>query len=113
MVHINNSFALVGDKMSEMEFALFILRGLGTDYDPLVMAILTRSGDEASFVDDIQGLLLNHEIRSNKHVKLSLENPLSENYVSKKRYNYGSSNSFTSNKFIPNVQKTEFKDNSM
>lgn len=49
--------------MSDKEFTLFILGGLGTEYDPLVTAIATRPGNEVVSVDDIQGLLLNHQIR--------------------------------------------------
>lgn len=46
MVQTTNSLALAGDKVSDKELALFILGGLGTEYDPLLTAITTRPRDQ-------------------------------------------------------------------
>lgn len=90
MVQIANSLSLAGDKVIDKELALFILGGLGTEYDPLVTTITIRPGSETLLVDEIQGLLLNHEIKLSKHIALSLENSLLVNYVSKQKYNANS-----------------------
>ena len=50
-----------GDVLSDQELCLFILGGLGHEYESLIVSVTTRSDDLT--IDDLQGILLNYEIR--------------------------------------------------
>lgn len=73
MVQIANALSLTGDKVTNKELALFIFGELSNEYDPIMNAITTRSRNDALTVDEIQGLLLNHEIILNKNAFSSFE----------------------------------------
>jgi hypothetical protein len=51
--------------MSDVDLQLFILHGLGSDYDSIVVSFTSRS--EAIPFNEFSGLLLIHEQRLNKH----------------------------------------------
>lgn len=105
MVQIANSLSLVGDKITDRELALFDLGCLGTKFDLLVTTFTARLGSGALLDDEMQGLLMNHEIRLSKNMVQSLENSFSVNYASKPRYNANSHNSFQSNRCSLSMQK--------
>lgn len=79
--------------ITNKDLALFVLGGLGPDYDPLVTDITTRSNSGAF---SIEGLLLNYEIRLASNTAPSLENSISANYTNRQRYS-SNQNSYASN----------------
>jgi gag-polypeptide of LTR copia-type len=56
---------LIGSPVSDEDLQLFILHGLGIDYDSLVVSLTSRP-DVVPF-NELAGLLLTHEQRLNKH----------------------------------------------
>jgi gag-polypeptide of LTR copia-type len=56
---------LIGSPVSDADLQLFILHGLGIDYDSLVVSLTSRS-DIIPF-NELSGLLLTHEQRLHKH----------------------------------------------
>jgi gag-polypeptide of LTR copia-type len=66
---IADRFRLVGSPVSEDDLQLFILHGLSSDYDSLIVSLNSKSG-VVSF-NELVGLLLTHEQRLLKHVMAS------------------------------------------
>ena len=63
-----DSLAIASSPISDQELILFILGGLGLEYDNLVVSLTTRANSLT--LDDLQGQLYTNEIRLNKTTSL-------------------------------------------
>lgn len=58
--------ALAGDPLSDSDLILYLLHGLGPEYDSVVTAVTSCSDLISS--DDLQSLLMSHECRLGHHL---------------------------------------------
>lgn len=66
---IASSLAMASDLVSSNDQLLYVLNGVGLEYESLITAITTRIDAASLTVDDIQGLILNHDILLQKHTQ--------------------------------------------
>nr|DAD38593.1 TPA_asm: hypothetical protein HUJ06_012915 [Nelumbo nucifera] len=81
MRNIVDALAAADQPMSEMDLVLIVLGGLGADYAALTTTITVRAS-EYTF-DEVQALLLNHEIRLDNSKFLVGSSVMTANIVAK------------------------------
>ncbi|MQM00399.1 hypothetical protein Taro_033133 [Colocasia esculenta] len=65
--YLQNCLAITADPVSNNDMLLYVLGGLGSEYESFVTAIMTRMDAASLTLDDIQGMLLNQEILLQQH----------------------------------------------
>ena len=63
MENIADQYAMAGCFVSEEDLVLYILAGLGSEYDPIICSITTRNSTDHLSLKKIHALLLNQESR--------------------------------------------------
>jgi hypothetical protein len=63
---LSDTLAAAGQPLNDLESVSFLLKGLGSEYDPFVTSVTTRV-DPLS-IDELYGLLLAHEMRLEQQV---------------------------------------------
>jgi hypothetical protein len=78
---LSDTLAATGQPFNDFESVSFLLKGLGTKFDPFVMSVTTRV-DHLSF-DELYGHLLAHKMRIEQQLPtLDLAKP-STNYTTR------------------------------
>ncbi|XP_010269112.1 PREDICTED: uncharacterized protein LOC104605873 [Nelumbo nucifera] len=81
---IVDNLVVTGQPLSQVDYVLPILSGLGPEYESFVTSIITTCPDQVSS-GDVQGMLFNHEIRL-EHLKSSLDiSPFSTNVATRNK----------------------------
>ena len=85
MENIADQCAMAGCFVSEEDLILYILAGLGSEYDPIVSSITTRNSTDHLSLKEIHALLLNQESRIEQlYATNSYSRHLSANFVAHK-----------------------------
>jgi hypothetical protein len=72
---LSDTLAAAGQPLNDFESVSFLLKGLGSEYDPFVTSVTTRV-DPLS-IDELYGLLLAHEMRLEQQVPtLDIQQPM-------------------------------------
>ena len=63
-ISLTDALSVAGSSITNQELCLFILGGLGPEYENLVVSLTTKS--ECLTIKDVQGFLFNYEIQMSR-----------------------------------------------